>query len=291
MGVVLTLGVFDGVHRGHVHLLEVVREEARRRGIRSCAITFENHPEEVIFGREIPYILGLDERVEIIKSLGIDIVRTLPFTEELSNKGASEFVDSLIKEYEMEVLVIGPDFALGRGREGDREFLEKFSRERGFELITVMPFEIGGVRVSSSILRDLIARGDVRRACELLGRPFSLRGVVGPGDGRGRRVGFPTANIEVDPKLIIPMDGVYATIIALGGKEYPSVTNIGVRPTFGGKGRTVEVFIMDFEGDIYGERIGLKFVDRIRDEMRFPSPSELSRQIERDIERAREILR
>jgi len=290
-GSVVTLGVFDGVHLGHRHLIGRAVEAARRRGIRSAVLTFTNHPQTVLRGKvPIGYITSVPERVRLLQGLGPDMVLPVTFDLPLSRLGARDFLGLLLERLRMRHLVVGPDFALGHRREGDVPTLERLGREMGFTLEVVPPLYLGEVLVRSTAVRQALVRGDVSLAARLLGRPFALEGEVAPGRGRGRHLGFPTANLEVDPCRVVPGDGVYATWAYVEGERLPSATSIGSRPTFNEEQRTVETYIMDLRGDLYGHPLRLEFVRRLRGQVRFESPQALQAQIERDVARARAAL-
>lgn len=288
---VLTIGVFDGVHLGHQHLMKQLREEAGKRGCLSGVITFRSHPRTVLSpGERVSCLSSLEERIERIRAQGVDIVLAISFTRELSQITAREFVELLMKHLRMKALVVGPDFALGRNREGNISFLKKLGREMGFGVTTVDPLKQGNRVVSSTAIRQALAEGDVATAARLLGRPFSLKGPVVRGTERGRRLGFPTANLAFQSDLAIPADGVYATRAYVSEIPRQAVTNIGTRPTFGEETRTIEVYILDFESNLYGQEIQIELIKRLRGEVRFASEEELKTQIKRDVEQARAIL-
>ncbi len=289
--VVLTIGVFDGVHLGHQHLLNRVMALAREKKILSGVVTFYPHPRQVIYPDDrIPSLCTLDERMEILKSLGIDLIARLSFTPKLANMGARQFVSLIQEHLRMTELILGPDFALGKGREGDTETLASIGREQGFGVQVAPPLEIAGLVVSSTAIRRALAVGDVVQAAHLLGRRVSLSGVVVAGAHRGKGLGFPTANLSVHPNLAVPANGVYVTRAHLGSASYTSVTNIGNNPTFGAQSRTIEVHLLDFDSDIYGQEMRLELLSRLRDEKRFTTVDELVAQIRRDVDEARRIL-
>jgi riboflavin kinase/FMN adenylyltransferase len=232
----------------------------------------------------------METRINLIRDLGIDVIVVLPFTSELARLTAQRFVQ-LLKEYlKMRGLIIGPDFALGRDREGDAEKLRLLGQEMGFSVEVIPPVVLDGQVVSSSAIRQALTQGDMKKAEKLFGRLFSLNGLVVGGDRRGRTLGFPTANLELKPEQALPSDGVYATIAHVGHELMPSVTSIGVRPTFGGGKRLVETYVIDYEGELLGQRLTLDLVDRLRDEKRFDTVEELKSQMGRDVEQARQVL-
>ena len=289
---ILTIGVFDGVHRGHQHLLKRVVEEASRKGMLSGVLTFVNHPRSVLVPDTcISYITSVEDRLTLLKEAGIDMVIPLHFDMELSRLRAHEFTGLLQERLRMAGLVMGYNFAMGYKREGTPETLATIGNEQGFFVNVVDAVSVEGGRVSSTVIRDSVTAGDVAEASELLGRPFSLCGKVVVGDGRGRTLGFPTANLDYSEDRLAPGNGVYATWACVGDDRYMAATNVGVRPTFGENERIVEAFLLDFDGDLYGKDITLEFVGRLRDELRFESAEALVTQMHVDVEQARETLK
>lgn len=287
----LAIGVFDGVHLGHQHLLEELKSRARQRGLMSLAVTFREHPRSVLFPeRQVNFLATLEERVRLLQGLGLDQVLVLPFTREVAQLTAREFVVLLQEHLRMRGLVAGRGFALGRGREGDLERLAILGRELAFTVDEVAPRQMSGEVVSSTAIRLALAQGDIPKVRAFLGRPYTLQGPVVEGDRRGRLLGFPTANIAVPEGLALPLDGGYLTWAVVQNRLYKSVTNIGVRPTFGVLSRTVEVHIIDFNGDLYGQELRIELRRRFRPEIRFPNIEELQAQISRDVTEARELL-
>jgi riboflavin kinase/FMN adenylyltransferase len=288
----LAVGVFDGVHLGHQHLLRRLKEKAEERKALPGVLTFRHHPLQVLSpGTSLSYLAPLKARRELLGALGIPLVVTIPFTREVAGISARRFLELLIRYLRMRGLVVGPDFALGRGREGDVKALRAFSAELGFELEVVPPFVLDGQVVSSTVIRQALEEGDVRRVREYLGRPYAVSGPVVAGRGTGRGLGFPTANLRVSPQQALPADGVYAGLAYVGGKTRPSLANIGVRPTFGGGERGVEVYVLDFERELYGNELSIELVERLREERHFGDTGELRAQIARDVQRARELLK
>jgi len=283
----LTVGVFDGVHLGHQRLLTNLREQAQRRSWLSGIVTFKSHPQTVLSpGSKLPWLNDLEDKISLLRGLGIDIIVALSFTVELVQLSAREFV-RLLKDYlKMGGLVIGPDFALGRNREGDASQLRLLGQETGFSVEIVPPVIVDGEVVSSTGIRRALAQGDMQRVEKLIGRHFSLSGQVVPGDRRGRVLGFPTANLEVAPEQALPSDGVYVTIAYVNHEALPSVTNIGTRPTFGSGKRVVETYVLNYEGQSYGQKLRIDLIERLRDEKRFHTAKELKAQIEQDVEQA-----
>ncbi|MDE2860139.1 MAG: bifunctional riboflavin kinase/FAD synthetase [Chloroflexota bacterium] len=288
----LTIGVFDGVHLGHRYLLERLREAAAREGALSAVLTFTNHPRTVIRpGDCVPYITPVDDRLELLRQEGVDLVIPLTFDEELSRLKAHEFVDLLRERVNMGGLVMGNSFAMGHQRGGTPETLAQMGRDKGFSTTVVESASSQGEEVSSTAIREAITSGDVSRASRMLGRKFVLRGEVVRGQARGRELGFPTANLDLPECQVVPGNGVYAARAVVDGAALPAAVNIGVRPTFGDGERMVEVHILDYVGgDLYGSKLAVEFVERLRDELRFGSVEELVAQMSKDVEQSRQIL-
>ena len=289
--IALTIGVFDGVHRGHQALITHAVQRAQALGGQSAAITFHPHPRAVLAPDTVFYDLtSLDERLALIAQLGVNIVIPLAFTLELSRLSPEEFLDLVQEHLNLRELWVGPDFALGYRRAGTVPRLSELGAERGFSVGTVPPVAVAGGRVSSSRVRDVIVAGDVEQARLLLGRLVRLEGVVVAGVGRGRRLGFPTANLALTSNYLLPANGIYAVYAELGGNLLPAVANIGVRPTFGGNERLVEVYILDFDREIYGWRLRVHLIKRLREEMRFAAVADLVARMERDVSEARAVF-
>ena len=287
----VTIGTFDGVHRGHKQVFQRLAEAASASGLQTIAVTFRNHPRTVLVAdTNVNYITSWVERQALIKCEGVDTVVALDFTEELSLLKARKFVGMLKTCFRMKVLVVGPDFALGYRREGDISALKAFGDEMDFRVEVVEPEMSDSRTIRSRTLRQLIAGGDVYEAAAMLGRRFSITGKIIEGDGRGRDLGFPTANLDIEAGRLVPGDGIYATWAIIGGSRYKSATSIGVRPTFGTKPRAVETFIIDFDDEVYSEALTLEFVSRLREELAFPSVKGLIEQMHRDVEEASAIL-
>ncbi|WP_376792895.1 bifunctional riboflavin kinase/FAD synthetase [Thermoflexus sp.] len=288
---VVTVGAFDGVHLGHQALIGQVVAMARAHRWRSVVVTFFPHPVVVLRG-EVPfYLTSPEEKRRHIARLGVDLLVQIPFTVETARIRAADFVERLVR-IGMRALWAGPDFAMGYRREGTLPVLEELGRQYGYTVHVAMEFHLGGRPVRSSRIREALRRGDVRSAAECLGRPFSVRGEVTAGAGRGQSLGFPTANLRIWPEHALPADGVYACWAGLpGGIRRMAVVNIGVRPTFDqGSERVVEAHLLDWTGDLYGRPLTLHFIERLREERKFASALELVAQIRQDIARAREIL-
>jgi len=290
--VVLTLGNFDGVHRGHQAIVARAREEAARRGAQVVLLTFHPHPLIVLApdrGRAL--IQSLHDRLASLRTLGVDITVVQRFTRAFASLTPEEFVEGfLLRSLALVHVVVGYNVNFGRARAGSAATLRELGARHGFDVDTVGPVTVGDVAVSSSIVRDAVAAGDVARAEVLLGRPYRLRGRVIVGDRRGRTIGFPTANLHVRPRVMLPTDGVYAVRVHAGGAVHAGVVNVGVRPTFGEARRTVEAYLLDFDGDLYGRWLELDFVARLRGEQRFDGIAALKAAIAADVAHARRIL-
>ena len=287
---VVTVGVFDGVHQGHRHLLRQVVDAAGGQYI-PTVVTFSNRPITVLNpGTEPSYLTTVEQRVDLIKQQGIDLVVCLEFTLELSEVTAEEFAKLLSASLKMKGLILGPDSALGKDRKGDLEFMQKQGEQLGFWARSVEPLEIEGQPVKSRRIREAVANGNMAVCPELLGRNHHLSGKVVVGDQRGRTLGFPTANIEVDDQLLLPGDGIYATWAIIDGKRHQAATSIGVRPTFGLTQRLVEVFVMDFSDDLYGKTVGVEFINKVRDQEKFDGLEALIKQIKQDVDDCRQVL-
>jgi riboflavin kinase/FMN adenylyltransferase len=287
----ITLGVFDGVHLGHQYLISQLKEEAQRRGLDCGVVTFRNHPQMILSPQTIPaYLTNLSERVRLLQNLGVDLVVPISFTVEVAHLEPGQFVELLQQHLKMRGLVIGPDFALGRGRKGNSAVLHELGIKMGFTVDVVTPVMLDNEVVSSTIIRNTLTNGDMPKASKLLGRYFSFSGRITTGTQRGQMLGFPTANLELDKGQALPADGVYATIAHINNCVYHAVTNIGRRPTFGEGERTVEIHLINFDNVLYGEALNVEFKERIRDEQHFSTPEHLRLQIIKDIEQARAIL-
>lgn len=288
----ITIGVLDGVHRGHQHLLETLVREAHARGLSPGVVTLHPHPLTVLRPDTRPsYLTSLEERIQRIVATGCDWVTPLTFTSEVAEVECEELGQAFVTEARMKLLVLGPDSAFGRGAPRDTpDRMRRLGSEAGFEVLQIEPLVYDGVRYSSTAVRQALAVGDMARVTTLLGRHYHLAGPVVRAMERGRTIGFPTANISVAVDRALPALGVYATRVHLGERTFMGATNIGQRPTFEAGHVSIETYILDFEGDIYGQRLELEVVARIREEIAFPNVGALVEQIGRDVETARRIL-
>jgi riboflavin kinase/FMN adenylyltransferase len=284
----VTIGKFDGVHRGHQALIGQLRARAAADRLASVVVTLHPSPITVLRpGTLVTYLCSLEERVALLRGLGVDSVGVLSFTSELAQLSYRDFARLLHDCLDMRLLLVGTEFALGRDREGSVERLREVGEEHDFAVETVELLSEAGGKVGSGMVRDALANGAMETVTGLLGRPFDLRGPVVRGEERGNKIGFPTANIAVAPDLALPKFGVYVTRSHLAGVKYASVTNIGERPTFGAGRPTVETHLLDFEGNCYERELRIELLHRVRDEQRFSGIDELVAQIGLDVDATR----
>ena len=288
----LTVGVFDGIHRGHQAILRQLAAGAHANGAPAILLTFDPHPAMVLAGRDLKLLTTPDERAELASSLGLEAVITHPFDRAVSEMSAHDFMARLKDHLGLSHLLIGYDFALGKGREGNAGRLSELGRELGYSVSVVEAVSDESGVISSTEIRKLVSLGNVAAAANLLGRPYALSGPVIHGDGRGRRINIPTANIHYPESKLLPANGIYACRARLGADYFAAAANIGFNPTFTPDKRTanVEAHILDFDRDLYDEQVTLEFIARLRDEAKFDSVEALLAQIHADIEQTREIL-
>jgi riboflavin kinase/FMN adenylyltransferase len=289
----LTIGSFDGIHVGHQAILRDLVSQAREVDIPAVVLTFFPHPSVVLHGRTPSfYIMTPEEKSRALFAQGIDIVISENFNAEIARVTAADFLNMLESRLGMKRVYAGENFTFGYGRQGNQKYLEEQSQIRGFEFVPIPPVHIDGEVVSSTRVRESLRIGDVERVSRYLGRYFEIPGIVSRGVGRGRKLGFPTANLAIWDQRAFPAPGVYACWSKLGGERIPSVVNIGIRPTFeeAVDGPVIEAHLLDFERDLYGFELILHFVDRLRDEQKFPNPAALLNQIEQDIQAAKSVL-
>ncbi|HSO63323.1 MAG TPA: bifunctional riboflavin kinase/FAD synthetase [Desulfobacterales bacterium] len=294
-GAVITIGNFDGVHIGHQALFYEVIEKAYAIGGTSIAMTFEPHPLRLLRQHNRPPLITLlEQKLELIERSGIDVLICVPFTQEFAAIPAAAFVENLlVRKIGLKAIVVGEDYAFGKNREGDIGLLKELAPRLGYEVVvTSLIRTVKGIseRISSTAIREMVLEGKMEPACKMLGRHFQVRGVVVSGRDRGGRLlGVPTANLKLEDELC-PKTGIYAVTAEIAGALHPGVANIGYSPTFEDRQFTVEVHILDFHDDIYGQKIRVNFVKRLRDEMKFTGIDALKRQIELDIDCARRVL-
>jgi riboflavin kinase / FMN adenylyltransferase len=291
---VVSVGTFDGVHRGHRDVLDRLAARATTLGLRSVLVTFEPHPLEVVNPTAAPLLLTVgEEKREVLAESGIDYVAVVPFTPALARYGAEEFVTKVLRaRFRMEHLLMGYDHGFGRNREGDVEVMQALGARDGFRVEVVAPFSIGDGRpISSTSIRRAIAGGDLERAAYALGRPYSLGGRVMPGAARGRGLGFPTINVAPpNPRKLLPPQGVYAVRVQTPGGSHGGMLNLGPRPTFGEQAIGIEAHLFDTSGDWYGAWVRVDFIARLRDTQKFSTPAALVEQLRRDEDDARRVL-
>lgn len=288
-GVSLTVGNFDGVHLGHRELLKRTVDRANREGTVSVALTFSPHPVRVFSpGSRFYEITTGEEKAALIAAAGVDALVVESFDEGVGRMSPEEFGREILsRRLSARWVTVGYDFTFGKDRTGSPSVLRRIGQESGFEVCVVPPVLRGGLIVSSTRIRDLLLAGRVREAEELLGRPFVLSGPVVTGAGRGKKLGFPTANVRFSQELV-PLPGVYVVEAEIDGVPHRSVANVGFSPTFGENSLGLEVYVIDFQRDLYGKQVAVHFRDRIRDERKFPAVSDLVRQIEADVRFARQ---
>ena len=287
----LTIGVFDGVHAGHRYLLETLQQQAAEKNLLSGVVTFNPHPQSVLHPHnQLFWLSDPEDRVKSLQKLGINLVAVLTFTPEVAQLSAQEFTSLVKKHLRIRSIMVGPDFTLGRGQEGNIHLLRALGREMKFSVEVIPPYTINGEVVSSTLIRQALAQGDMEKVRRLMRHYFQIGGKVIASDRRGRILGFPTANLDIKPQQALPGNGIYATITQVDDKQFPSATNIGTRPTFGEGEKNVETHLLNYKGDLYGKEIRVEFMQKLRDEQRFPSSEELKAQIRKDIRKVEAIL-
>ncbi len=287
-GGVVSIGNFDGVHRGHASLVEEVARQARQRGVPAVVLTFEPHPRELLVpGPPLPQLTTPQERSRLLEEHGVDQVLELRTTTELLSLTAEEFFHQVIQQQlGVVALVEGPNFGFGRKRQGNIDILGQLCQAASIPLTIVQPLILDGQPVSSSQVRQALLRGAVELAARLLGRTYQIEGLVGTGQRRGKSLGFPTANLE-QVRTLLPGDGVYAVRALAEGRWWPGAANLGPNPTFADQQRKIEVHLIDYQGDLYGRPLAVEFLKRLRDTRPFAGPAELVEQLGQDIEQAR----
>ncbi|WP_250672825.1 bifunctional riboflavin kinase/FAD synthetase [Paraclostridium ghonii] len=281
---VVTIGNFDGIHKGHTKLIEEAVKEAKLNNYKSVVFTFENHPMRYFRANSIKNIIVNEEKIKIFKELGVDIVFMIPFDEYMTKISPKDFVKEILHgKLKCKKVIVGHDFTFARNKEGNASLLKTLGKNYAMNVKIIEPIKIKGTRVSSSYIRKLIDEGNVSEIKEFLGRNYSIEGEVIHAKKFGRTMGFPTANLKVDDKLIIPKNGIYAVRVYVKNEVYYGATNIGYNPTVNGKSLSIETNIIDFDKDIYGEIIKVEFLDRIRYEKKFNSIDELKSQLRKDV--------
>lgn len=290
---VVTIGMYDGVHRGHQRLIGRAVEVAAELGLPSVVVTFDPHPSEVVRpGSHPPMLTGPRYKAELIEGLGVDALCVLPFTLEFSRLGADEFVhEALVDRLHAAAVVVGENFRFGHKAAGDVELLRRLGTRFGFKVEGVSLVGEGDLEISSTYVRACVAAGDVVAASRALGRDHRVEGIVVRGANRGaKELGFPTANLETPPHTAVPGDGIYAGRFVHRGQTRSAAISVGTNPTFSGQQRTVEAFVLDFDGDLYGEHAAIEFVERLRGQERYVRIDDLIEQMHKDVARTREIV-
>lgn len=280
---VVTIGNFDGIHKGHQVLIEKATEYAKNNNVISTVFTFNNHPVNYFKPNSIKNIITNNDKIKILKTMGVDYIINIPFDEYMTKISGYDFVkDILIDKLGAKKIIVGHDFTFARNKEGNIDLLKELSKKNGFLLEIVNPVKIDDIRISSSYIRKLILDGKVEDARKYLGRNYKLSGEVIHSKKLGRTIGFPTANISIDENIIIPKVGIYATKVYVNGTIYYGATNVGYNPTVNGNKLSIETNILEFNDDIYGKIITIEFLERIRDEKKFNGIEELKEQLQKD---------
>lgn len=287
------IGNFDGIHRGHQKLIEKLLKHSKTRSLDSLIFTFEPHPSRILSpNNSAKLIMTLNQKKRIMRSYGIDHFILAPFTREFSKIEYKNFIyDILINKCRAKVVVVGYNYKFGYKGEGTAQSLKELCNEEGIYTVIIPPVTYKGETVSSTFIRSLIEKGDVKNAAEYIGRPFNVEGFVQHGNGIGKKLGFPTANVSLEEELVLPARGVYAVIVSWQGNIYKGVANLGIKPTFNGSDVKLEIHLIDFSGKLYGEKLEVMFIDNLRSEVKFDRLEDLVRQVQIDLVNAREILK
>ena len=291
-GSFVTIGNFDGVHLSHQFICRKLASEAKEQGAKSLVITFDPHPKMVLHPAIRPFYLitTLEEKLKSLENCGIDTTLVIPFSLDYSKVTAEQFVHEFLgQKLAIRKIVVGHDYTFGQGKKGNSDYLISCGKEMGFAVEVVDAFKVGKDIISSTLVRNLILKGDFKVATALLGRYYNVAGIVVSGRGRGVGLGFPTANIDSEKELLPPA-GIYAAFVDVEGKRYMAALNIGAKPTFADYTFTFEVHLLDFSGDLRGKRLNTEFVEKLREIIKFDSLEMLKKQIAADVEKARSIL-
>ena len=281
---VVTIGKFDGIHNGHKVLIEKTVSIAKEQDFKSVVITFKNSPLSYFFNRETKEIITEEDKMNLFKSLGVDIVIDIPFDKSMAEISAEDFVKNiLIEGLHAKKVIVGHDFAFARNREGNAQTLKQLGSKYSFDVDVIGPVRIKGKRVSSTFIKELVQTGEIDEIQEYLGRDYTIEGEVIKAKQVGRTIGFPTANLKLKESLVIPKRGIYATKVYIDNEVYIGATNVGYNPTVNGNKMSIETNILEFDKDIYGKTIKLEFLERIRDEKKFKDLNELKVQLKKDI--------
>ena len=288
---ILTIGVFDGIHLGHLHLIKKLIHIANQKKYLSGIITFLNHPAEILNPQFNPsFIMDPNEKISALEKTGVDYVIPIMFNHSISNMSAISFIDDLQNNLHMKGLVIGPDFAMGKNREATASKLEELGIFKKFSTEILTPQIINGIPLRSTSIRKFLFSGDIENASKVLGRNFEVSGIVVHGEKRGRKLGYPTANLKISSKIMTPQNGIYATFAYINNKKFMSATSIGTNPTFKDNNKTIETYILNFDNDIYGQTINIEFIKKLRNEIKFSSAENLVSQMDLDIIKIEKIL-
>lgn len=290
LNVFLTIGFFDGVHLGHRRVIDEVVKKAKSEGAKSCVITFDRHPSELFSGRAVKLLTCWEEKIKIFSSLGVDVVQIFTFTHLFSALRPYQFLQKLTAIFNIREILVGEEFTFGYKREGNVDFLSQNQFRFGYRLKAIPPVKLDGEKISSSLLRKWLKEGKIDKVIKGMGRFPTIVGKVTSGRGDGRKIGYPTANLESHPQKLLPCSGVYAGTVEIRGRVYKTLVNIGERPTFGDFTPGVEAHIIDFSGELYGRLLSIDLIERIRDIQVFPSSFDLSNQLKKDKEKAEKIL-
>lgn len=291
--IAITFGNFDGVHHGHQVLIKELVQKANSQGRALAIVTFVPHPRKILKNAQEGFLLGsYQQRQEWLRELGVAYLIELSFTRDFSTLSASEFLTRFVFTYpNLEQINLGWDFAFGANKQGDADVVRELCKARSIDVVVCPPYSIDGLSVSSTEIRRALQAGDIPLVKKLLGRDFTVSGLVVRGEGRGKRIGIPTANLQIDADLIYPSGGVYVTETTIKDMTFRSVTNVGVNPTFKDDKRTsIETHLIDFDGDLYGEQLRVKFLQRLRSERKFSTVNELIEQVKKDIEHGRNYV-
>lgn len=284
----ITIGNFDGVHKGHQTLMKRAVNYSKKNNLKSVVFTFSNHPVNFFKPGYVKNIISSEDKKKILETLGVDILVNIPFNEDMTKISAEDYIRQiLVEKLNAKMIIVGHDFSFARKKEGNADVLINFKEKYGYDVEVVTPVILNGKRVSSTDIRAMISSGDVVGAKKLLGRYYAIEGEVVRARQIGRTIGFPTANIKYDSGMVLPDKGIYATIAKIGDAIYCGATNVGTNPTVNGKKLSIETYILDFDDDIYGESLRIEFVEKIREEIKFNSKEELKQQLEQDVDYVR----
>ncbi len=284
----MALGNFDGLHLAHMEIINSCKMWAKKQGIKSGVLLFDRHTSE-FFGHKVKLLTTTKEKLEILEKSGIDFVCIMPFTKELAQTDGEKFLQDILADFSVNAFFVGYDYTYGKGAMGNADSLREYGKTKDFQVFVTNCMKKNNEEISSTAIRERVARGDMPGAKELLGRNYFICQEVVTGFGNGKKALFPTANLEIPEDKFLPCDGVYAGISLIGGKRYRAAVNVGKNPTFDAKKRTVESYILDFSGELYGEDIRVEFLEMIRPEKKFESVSKLKEQITQDIEKIKNI--